>query len=1297
MAYEYSPNTTSNITSSNEIITYVTRTNLYTSGGEYLLPSGKEYVGFYHVHPEKGPMVGATHQEGSHDILFPTSTSQPPQISTIELSNYSYEDYSEKDLKLISPSTDSISEFRPSIDRVEFSVYTEQGLLDTIEYNYTDYTIPPGFDPSTGAISNLTLDPGNDLIKEGYTQGLYQIVYNFLRDKISSSPESQYYISQISADRTELRLASNTLSNEEIEKSTNSFIQELNTSPFFEDFFLNFGNNSLITGIRIALDDENNPDQFSVIVKLYEALPTQYGVKDSVWVSLQTAEAVSFDVEFAPKVIQPQPPQYLKGPNFDIQGKDITNNSTVFKSANELITTVLTSSHNELQNILNQKGAKVSIDYEDYNNFIYFSSAQSRLKNFYYKAKEIEDYQSEIDLVKLLPNNTATSASQALLEGKITNIISNFDNYENFLYFTSGSSKTWPKSNNTPPYTLYSTSSGDVISWYGDANEISPLGQLGTASSYDRENTDRLVNSLPEYVKNNSVNTPFFNFMDMAGQHFDVFWTYTKAIGDRYDADNRLDYGISKDIVADAIRSMGVTLYQNNFSSNDLSSAFIGINESGSLLPPTGSEVINNYVTASSDIVKLDNVNKETYKRIFHNLPFLLKKKGTVSGLRGLINAYGIPDTILRISEFGGKDIDNSNDWDYTQNVYNKAAFRGSFTSNFISTSFQLNSTWGAENNIPGAIRFRFKPTVSFEGQQTQSIVAQVNNTNDHYILFDYSSTGLKSGSYSGSIPSASNLYASLSFNYGTGTEIAAVNAPFYDGNWWAVQLIRASGSREYTLSVANSIYEGSDGFKIGYTASNSGINSLNSDNQYTGSQDFYLPSKQAGNIINGYRAITGSFQELRFYKVNSSSLVNDPQLETSFHDFAMNPYSIEGINYSSSAEDLVFRAPLGSNLTSAKVGEHKSIHPKSTGSLVVTSSFTSNSNYEIGAGIEFINNTEFIYQDQPAVGIKNRVSEKIRSTDLILTGSTLTPYRTIQQRYANSESYTRDVNYVEVAFSPQNEINDDINSSFGYFNIGDYIGDPKYVSESSTRYKPLDKISYNYFGKYDKPYDWRDYIRLIKYFDNSLFKMIKDFVPSKASVSTGVVIKQHILERNRQRPAIAEWNNYSTLSASIDVSSGSSFVSGGGGGIFDPYNHLGSGQEWSYILNTKDGTLEVTQSDQREFYNGELSGSEFRGITQEVGPPRLMSSSNGFFTGSKVPITYTDPLLNNVSDQVTSSLYYNIDYGHSYIVASNLDLILSGSASKAEVANSLFSQQSWTIPRYKGTRISSQNFNQTF
>ena len=47
--------------------------NLYTEGGEYLL-NGTDYVGSYHIHPDKGAMVGAYHISEPHEYLTPISS-----------------------------------------------------------------------------------------------------------------------------------------------------------------------------------------------------------------------------------------------------------------------------------------------------------------------------------------------------------------------------------------------------------------------------------------------------------------------------------------------------------------------------------------------------------------------------------------------------------------------------------------------------------------------------------------------------------------------------------------------------------------------------------------------------------------------------------------------------------------------------------------------------------------------------------------------------------------------------------------------------------------------------------------------------------------------------------------------------------------------------------------------------------------------------------------------------------------------------------------------------------------------
>ena len=48
------------------------QTDLFTRGGEYKIrETGREYIGPYHIHPDKGPMVGAKHVPYAHSYLIP--------------------------------------------------------------------------------------------------------------------------------------------------------------------------------------------------------------------------------------------------------------------------------------------------------------------------------------------------------------------------------------------------------------------------------------------------------------------------------------------------------------------------------------------------------------------------------------------------------------------------------------------------------------------------------------------------------------------------------------------------------------------------------------------------------------------------------------------------------------------------------------------------------------------------------------------------------------------------------------------------------------------------------------------------------------------------------------------------------------------------------------------------------------------------------------------------------------------------------------------------------------------------
>lgn len=58
---------------------YTELSNLYTSGGEFKTANGQNYIGDYHVHDSKGPMVGKTHTVEPHGYLFPINEAISPR------------------------------------------------------------------------------------------------------------------------------------------------------------------------------------------------------------------------------------------------------------------------------------------------------------------------------------------------------------------------------------------------------------------------------------------------------------------------------------------------------------------------------------------------------------------------------------------------------------------------------------------------------------------------------------------------------------------------------------------------------------------------------------------------------------------------------------------------------------------------------------------------------------------------------------------------------------------------------------------------------------------------------------------------------------------------------------------------------------------------------------------------------------------------------------------------------------------------------------------------------------------
>ena len=63
----------------NEFESSRTSKGLFTDGGELYYENGREYIGPYHIHPDKGPMVGAEHVQQQHDTLVWAKNLQSPK------------------------------------------------------------------------------------------------------------------------------------------------------------------------------------------------------------------------------------------------------------------------------------------------------------------------------------------------------------------------------------------------------------------------------------------------------------------------------------------------------------------------------------------------------------------------------------------------------------------------------------------------------------------------------------------------------------------------------------------------------------------------------------------------------------------------------------------------------------------------------------------------------------------------------------------------------------------------------------------------------------------------------------------------------------------------------------------------------------------------------------------------------------------------------------------------------------------------------------------------------------------
>jgi len=768
----------------------------------------------------------------------------------------------------------------------------------------------------------------------------------------------------------------------------------------------------------------------SIVIKLYEPLPTTINKNDALWISELSALPILQSVVLSGVASDICIP--LRAPNFNADIDFIGGQSTGFETYDNLILSGSTSSQQLVNkylvdNFIDVKG--INIEFESgsipaFSNFVKYSSAVERLANFRYKKELAEFYDWQITTLSSgsTTNSIALNLDIDSITDKKNNLIVGFDNWETFL---------------TQSVFTGSFSEQGSLTLYND--------YLSLASEYDKSNNNALKNNIPLHIVEDTENLDFTLFLDMIGNYFDIIWAYIKGMSDQKKITESNIDGIEDKFLYQYLESFGWNTKNLN-SNKQLWDYTFGFNNNG----VTGSFTSDEYLGDNTEFITPEKATSQVWRRIANNLPYLLKHKGSHRGIKALLTCYGIPSSNISIMEFGGPNIDIVED--APKFIYESLTHNLVFDN--ISASLEIPFTGTPK---PQSIEFKFKP-----------------NDFENYTLL----TG--SGDFKLEIvkDTASSVIGS---KYGyirvNGSSVNS-NYPFYDGNYHSI-LLNKSGSSVNVYAKTNNkdriIHSGE------WTKNISGSNYENTTTlKFTGFE--------------------GHLEEIRLWETNLS--------ESVFNNHVIMPEAINGNNLYSSTQDLLLRLDFERPQDLASNRTINNIAPSLNYVAAVSASgFISASSYPY--------NYEVLEREValtiPNSGASRYYTNKVRLESQELVNNLSPTKRATKKAF---ETSTKDSNRVGLFFSPNKDLDLDIAKSLGGESFDDFIGDPQY-EYNTINYPELDELRNYYFQRVGER-NLYEFIRLIKFYDKSLFVNLKEMMPVRAVVTTGLLIAPHLLERNR-------------------------------------------------------------------------------------------------------------------------------------------------------------------------------------
>lgn len=959
--------------------------------------------------------------------------------------------------------------------------------------------------------NSLLIDIGSVFREARITKGSYIIALNLFQEVWGNQGVEPVLVKEISPNRTEIHFQIDKRFTGELEAFKGK-VQTFIDSGELNNLVVNFGFNQIQKIVNIRFDGND------IYVKFYQPIFDEVNVKDRAWFAFEVIDPYIDTILLTQELSQGNL-TYMKGPNFDIDTSGYSGQSTIFKNWNDLLDTNLPTQQRIIEQTLSGSGIQLNIDYTDFENFIFYSSAEERIRNYHYKVSKIEEYSSSIAILlnSTASNTTFISSSIDVNQKRIDALTSGFDQWEKWLYYEptssifshdiTGSIRPHPKRIISGSWKNHTVSSSLVQNWYADL--------VVSSSAYDKQNMNRLWWSIPEHVIMEPGNSDFVLFVDMVGHHFDEIYSYVNALTQIHERDEHPQRGTPNELLWHVAKGFGWNL-QNTKQLADLWKYQLGFNQSGSF-DETGS------------LFSLTGANQthQIWRRIVNNLPYLLKTKGTSRSVKALLSIYGIPQTLISIKEYGGPSPVLGRPTLIEDRFTYRLKLSG---SQYVEMNRRIippeSGSWGGSARVPSDIIFRFN--TEYSSSVSQSLWALEDGADRNRVLSNLELVHFRAvagtSSYSGSTAYG---YLRLTQAQQSGSTFISSSVqtgylPLFDDDSWSVRLYttesitdtKKSGSIHLEVKRANDSLFG----RIAHSGSAQWSGSFNvaaAWGSLSGS------ANTSSFIVLG--GTTGSRSTRFIGNIDGYKEYFEHLEGTIFNQHVLNPGAYHGNNETSSFNNLFRYFPLGLdqqrwNHASGNYTNVSSSHPNRIASFDTTASFKNFSGSQVN---QYTSWNETFYVTTPSLGGNSLRSEKIRLEDVTLARD-LSPVARSEKGAFDRAGF--DSNRLAIVFAPGDQVNNDIYNHSGYFELDNWIGDPEY--EFQEGYSELNRFSNDYYKKYQSRYDINALIRLLALYDYTFFEQVKQLIPGRADAILGILIENDALHANKviitKRPEIS-------------------------------------------------------------------------------------------------------------------------------------------------------------------------------